>query len=153
MEPGGRLLHAPGNHGPAGQPYPPAPKATPGPPDGHCVGGGRHLAPRQRPLLPLAVGAAPLAAHQGMVSGVEILPRRPQQMEAIPEPTAETPTEPNLCPIFAIHQVRALALGGQLQPAIRTETEARAAHAALVHEIFSALRSALVRRTGNPPGP
>ena len=76
-----------------------------------------------------------------------------QQMEAIPEPTAETPTEPNPCPVFAIHQIRALALGGQLQPAIRTETEARAAHAALVHEIFSALRSALVRRVGNLPGP
>ena len=76
-----------------------------------------------------------------------------QQMEAIPEPTAETPTEPNLCPVFAIHQIRALALPGQLQPAIRTETEARAAHAALVHEIFSALCSALVRRVGYPPGP
>ena len=74
-------------------------------------------------------------------------------MEAIPEPTAETPTEPNLCPVFAIHKIWALALGGQLQPAIRTETEARAAHAALVHEIFSALHSALVRRAGNPPGP
>ena len=76
-----------------------------------------------------------------------------QQIEAIPEPTAETPTEPKLCPVFAIHQIRALALGGQLQPAIRTETEARAVHAALVHEIFSALRSALVRRVGNPPRP
>ena len=76
-----------------------------------------------------------------------------QQMEAILEPTAETPTEPNLCPVFAVHQIGALALGGQLQPAIRTETEARVAHAALVHEIFSALRSALVRRAGNPPGP
>ena len=29
------------------------------------------------PLLPLAVGTAPLAAHQGVVSGAEILPRRP----------------------------------------------------------------------------
>ena len=77
LEPGGRRLHAPGDHGPAGQPYPPAPKPTPGPPDGHCVGDGRHLAPRPRPLLPLVVGAAPLAAHQGVVSGVEILPRRP----------------------------------------------------------------------------
>ena len=65
-------------------------------------------------------------------------------MEPIPEPTAETPTEPNLCPVFAIHQIWALALRGQLQPAIRTETEARAAHAALVHEIFGALRSAFV---------
>ena len=76
-----------------------------------------------------------------------------QQLEAIPERTAETPTAPNLCPVFAIHQIRALALGEQLQPAFPTETEAQAAHAALVHEIFSALRSALVRRVGNPPGP
>ena len=76
-----------------------------------------------------------------------------QQLEAIPEQTAETPTAPNLCPIITIHQIRALALGEQLQPAIRTETEAQAAHAALVHEIFSALRSALVRRVGNPPWP
>ena len=77
-----------------------------------------------------------------------------QQLEAIPqrERTAETPTAPNLCPVFAIHQIRALALGEQLQPTIHTETEAQAAHAALVHEIFSALRSALVRRVGNPPG-
>ena len=48
-------------------------------------------------------------------------------------------------------------MGGQLQPSIRTETEAQAAHAALVHEIISALRSALMRRVGNsqcpePPG-
>ena len=76
-----------------------------------------------------------------------------QQLEAIPERTAETPTATNLCPVFAIHQFRALALGKQLQPAIRTETEAQAAHAALVQEIFSALHSALVRRVGNPPGP
>ena len=53
----------------------------------------------------------------------------------------------------AIRQIRPLALGKRLQPAIRTETEAQAAHAALVQEIFSALRSALVRRVGNPPGP
>ena len=76
-----------------------------------------------------------------------------QQFEAIPEQTAETPTAPNLCPVFAIHQIWALALGEQLQPAICTETEAQAAQAALVHEIFSALRSALVRCVGNPPGP
>ena len=77
-----------------------------------------------------------------------------QQLEAMPECelTAETPTATNLCPVFAIHQIRALAMGEQLQPAIRTETEAQAAHAALVHEILSALRSALVRRVGNPPG-
>ena len=75
-----------------------------------------------------------------------------QQLEAIPERTAETPTATNLCPVFAIDQIWALALGEQLQPAIRTETEAQAAHAALVHEIFSALRSALVRHVGNPAG-
>ena len=58
-----------------------------------------------------------------------------QQLKAIPERTADTPTAPNLCPVFAIHQIRALALGEQLQPAIRSETEAQAAHAALVHEM------------------
>ena len=78
-----------------------------------------------------------------------------QQLEAIPQRqrTAETPTATNLFPVFAIHLIRALAMGGQLQPGIRTETEAQAAHAALVHEILSALHSALVRRVGNPPGP
>ena len=78
-----------------------------------------------------------------------------QQLEAIPqrERTAENSTAPNLCPVFAIHQMRALALGEQLQPTIQTETEAQAAHAALVHEIFSALGSALVRHVGNPPEP
>ena len=73
-----------------------------------------------------------------------------------PSPSAngqQTPTAPNLCPVFAIHQIRALALGEQLQPTIHTETEAQAAQAALVQEIFSALRSALVRGVGNPPGP
>ena len=78
-----------------------------------------------------------------------------QQLEAIPqhEQTAESPAATNLCPVFTIHQIRALAMGGQLQPSIRTETGAQAAHAALVHEILSALCSALVRRVGNPPGP
>ena len=78
-----------------------------------------------------------------------------QQLEAIPqrERTAEILTAINLCPVFAIHQIQALALGGQLQPAIRNETEAQTAHAAVVHEILSALRSALVRRVENPPGP
>ena len=112
-------------------------------------------APRPCPVLPLAVGAAPLAAHQGMVSDIEVLPRRPEQLEAIPqrERTAETPTVRNLCPVFAIHQIRALALGEQLQPTIHTETEAKAAHAARVHGIFSAPRSTLLQRVGNPPGP
>ena len=78
-----------------------------------------------------------------------------QQLEAIPqrERTAETPTTTNLCPISVIHQIRALALCEQMQPAIRTETEAQAAHTALGHKILSALRGALVRRVGNPPGP
>ena len=75
-----------------------------------------------------------------------------QEVEAMPERTAETLIAPNLCPVFAIHLIPALALGEQLQPAIRPEMEAQAAHAALVHEIFSALRSALVRRMGNHPG-
>ena len=78
-----------------------------------------------------------------------------QQLEAVPqhERMAETPTATNLCPVFAIHQIRALAMGGQLQPAIRTETEAQAANRALVHEILSALRSAHVGRVGNISGP
>ena len=78
-----------------------------------------------------------------------------QQLEAIPqrERTAETPTAPNVCPVFAIHQIRVLALGEQLQPTIRIETEAQAAHAALVHRILSALRSTIVRRVKKPPGP
>ena len=77
-----------------------------------------------------------------------------KQLEAIPqrERTAETPTATNLCHVFAIQQIQEVAIGEQLQPAIGTETEAQAAHAALVHEILSALRSALVRRVGNPPG-
>ena len=78
-----------------------------------------------------------------------------QQLEAIPkrERTAETPTAPNLCPVFAFPQIQALALGKQLQPTIHTGTDTQAAHAALVYEIFSPLRSALVQRVGNPPGP
>ena len=78
-----------------------------------------------------------------------------QQLEAIPqrERMAETPTATNLYSVFEIHQIWTLALGELVQPAIRTEMEAQAAHAALVHEILSALRSALVRRLGNPPWP
>ena len=76
-----------------------------------------------------------------------------QQLEAIPERTAETSTAPNLCPVFAIHQIRALALGEQLQPAIRTETDAQAAYAAPGHEILSALRSVLCDAWENPQGP
>ena len=50
-----------------------------------------------------------------------------QQLEAIPqdERMVETPTATNLCPVFAGHQIRVLAMGRQLQPVIRTETEAQ----------------------------
>ena len=39
-----------------------------------------------------------------------------QQLEAIlqHERTAETSTATNLCPVIAIHQIGALAIGGQL---------------------------------------
>ena len=55
--------------------------------------------------LPPAVGAAPLATHQGVLSDMEVLPRLPEWLEAIPrrKRTTETPTAPNLCPVFAIH--------------------------------------------------
>ena len=78
-----------------------------------------------------------------------------QQVEAIAQHkrTVETPTATNLCLVFAMHQIRALAMGNQLQPAIRTETKAQAAQSALVHVILSALRRALVWRVRNPPGP
>ena len=78
-----------------------------------------------------------------------------QQLQAIPqhERTTENPATGNLCLVFTIHQIRALAMGGQLLPTIRTETEAQAAHPARVYKILSALRSALVQRLGNRPGP
>ena len=63
---------------------PPAPGPTPGPPDGCCVGDGRHMAPRPCPLLPLAVDATPLATHQGLVSGLEVLPQRPTALGGHP---------------------------------------------------------------------
>ena len=71
-----------------------------------------------------------------------------QQLEAIPkhEQTTGTPATANLCLVFAIHQIQALAMGGQLLHTICTETEAQAAHTALVHEILSALCSTLVRK-------
>ena len=67
-------------------------------------------------------------------------------------PTAELMTTGALSNT-AIRQMRALALGERRQRATRTETEARMAHPALVHEIFSTPRGTLVRRVGNPPGP
>ena len=76
-----------------------------------------------------------------------------QQAEVIPpHERANPPTTANLCPVFAIHQIRALA-SGQVPPTIRTEAEARATYAALVSELFDALRSALVQHPGNPTMP
>ena len=76
-----------------------------------------------------------------------------QQVEVIPSDNlANPPTTENLCPVFAIHQIPALAAGLVL-PAIHTEEEAGAAHAALVSEIFAALRITLVRHRGNPAMP
>ena len=62
------------------------------------------------------------------------------------------PTTANLCPVFAIYQIRALAMGRVL-PTIYTEDEARAALAALMSEIFDALRTSLVQHPGNPTMP
>ena len=78
-----------------------------------------------------------------------------QQPEAIlqRQRRTETPATTNLCPFFAIYQIRAVAMGGQPQPTIRIETEDQAAHAAIVYEILSALNSALVLSMVNPPGP
>ena len=113
------------------------------------------MTPRACPLLPLAVGAAPLAAHQGLDGDVEVPPGRSAAAGGHPPAGADAgnPNAPNLWPVLAIHQIRPLALGEQLQPTISTDTEAQAAHAALVHEILSVLRSALMQRVGNPRGP
>ena len=77
-----------------------------------------------------------------------------QQLEAIPqhEQMTETPATANLPPVIAIQEIWALAMGGQLLPTIHTETEAQAAHRALVNEILVPLRSALVQRLGDSPG-
>ena len=76
-----------------------------------------------------------------------------QQAEVIPpNDRANPPTTRNLCPVFAIHQIQALA-AGQVSPAISTEEEVRAVHAALLREIFNALRTALIRHPGNPAMP
>ena len=78
-----------------------------------------------------------------------------QQLGAIPqrERTTESPATGSLCHVFVTQQIQAQALGRQLLPTIRAETEARAPHAAFVHAIISALRSALVRRLRDSPGP
>ena len=82
---------------------------------------------------------------------MEIPPDGRQQAEAIPphDQAAGQPTTDNLCPVFAIHQIRALA-AGRLSPAIHTKEEALAAHTALVSNIFAGLHTALVRNLGNP---
>ena len=71
-----------------------------------------------------------------------------QQLEAIHQHGQRTqnPATGNLC-LFSRSTISGRGpRGGQLLPIIRSETEARAAHAALVHEIFSAVRNAVVRR-------
>ena len=76
----------------------------------------------------------------------------PQQAEAIPLlERGNHSTTPNLCPFFAIHQIRALA--AEVSPTIHNATQGRAAYAALVTEIFTALRGALVRPAAPPPPP
>ena len=75
-----------------------------------------------------------------------------QQGEAIPpKEGGKSPTAMNLCPVFAIHQILALATEGQAT--MYTGSEARAAYGALVSEIFSALSSALIRHPANPRMP
>ena len=74
-----------------------------------------------------------------------------QHTEATPPGGMEDPpTTANLCTIFAVHHVRTLS--GRVDPTIPTETEARAAYAALVYEMVDALRSAQIRPgTSQPP--
>ena len=74
-----------------------------------------------------------------------------QQTEAIAphERTTGRPATDNLCPVFTIHQIRTLA-AGQVSPAIHMKEEARAAHTALVSDIFAALCTAVTRHPGNP---
>ena len=78
-----------GERSPARQPHPPAPKPAPRPPDGHRVGGSRHLTPRPCPVLPLAVGSAPLLPHQGLDGHVEVPPGRPAAIGGHPPTRAD----------------------------------------------------------------
>ena len=155
MEPESRQVHASGKRSPAGQPHPPAKRPAADPPTAIVVGaaGSWHPGHVIYCLWRWAQRRWPHNRDRTATWRFHLDGR--QQLEAIPkrERTAESPTATNLCPVFAIHQIRALAMGGQLQPAIRTQTEAQAAHGPLVHKILSALRSVLVRRVGNPPGP
>ena len=72
--------------------------------------------------------------------------RRPSRPRERP---AGGPATDNLCPVFTFHQIPALA-AGRVSPAIHTGGEARAAHTALVSDIFAALRTALISDPGNP---
>ena len=66
-----------------------------------------------------------------------------EEAEAIPpQELGHHPTTPNVCPIFLFHQIRVLAR--EQLPTIYHQTQARAAYAALMTEMFSALRSAPV---------
>ena len=84
-----------------------------------------------------------MAAYQGLVSDMEVPLYGRRQTKAIPpqERTAGRPAMNNLCPVFTIHQIRALA-AGQVSSAIHTEEETRAARTALVSNIFAALCTA-----------
>ena len=79
---------------------------------------------------------------------------RKQAEVILPHDQANPPSTDNMCPVSAIHQIRASA-GGKVSAAIHREEEAPAAHAALVRDIFAALRITHVRPPGNPamPGP
>ena len=74
-----------------------------------------------------------------------------QQTEAVPphERTAGRLASDKMSAVLAIQQIRTLAVG-QGSPAIRTGEEARAAHRALVSDIFDVLRTALTKHPGNP---
>ena len=75
LGPGGRYLHALQGHAPARWPHPSVPRQAPKPPENHRVRQGRQLAPGACPLLPLAMGRAMMAAHQGVVGNMDIAPR------------------------------------------------------------------------------
>ena len=109
------------------------------------------MAPRTRLLLPLAVSPTEVAAYQGPVSGMEVLPGWLGTDGGHPTPRtdARQPASDNVGPVFAIHQIRLLA-AGQVSPASHTQDEAQAAHTAVVSDIFAALRTALTRHPGNP---
>ena len=140
VRPQGCRLHAPQGHSSAGGPHHFAYRSAPRPGDGNRVRQGRQLPPGARPLLPLAVG--PVAAWRCHLES------RQQGRLISPHKRANPPTMANLCPVFAIQQIRAWE-SGQVPRTISTEAEARVPHAAAVSELFdtSAARSSAIRIT------